>query len=100
MFERFQGVEGPRRSNVTRRDLHEMLMIRLLSILTGGRTCVDMAAFGRVWEPRLDVAAVGGKALRRSCEDATERSPLPLVRAFAAEANDLRIAEGEKAGRV
>ena len=53
LYEIFQGVEDPRRSNATRHDLHEMLMIGLLSMLTGGRTCVDMESFGRAWEPRL-----------------------------------------------
>ena len=33
-----------------------------------------------------DVVAVDGKALRRSFEDATQRSPLHLVQAFAAQA--------------
>ncbi len=53
LCELFQGVEDPRRSNATRHDLHEMLIIGLLSMLTGGRTCVDMESFGRAWEPRL-----------------------------------------------
>ena len=53
LYEILQGVEDPRRSNATRHDLHEMLMIGLLSMLTGGRTCVDMESFGRAWEPRL-----------------------------------------------
>ena len=137
LCELFQRVEDPRRSNATRHDLHEMLMIGLLSMLTGGRTCVDMGAFGRAWEPRLrefmklghgipshdafsaprfregrpvqgavsvgvghGVAAhgtgLGGcagrcggggrQALRRSFEDATQRSALYLVQAFAAQA--------------
>ena len=114
-----------------------MLTIGLLSMLTGGRTRVDMATFGRAWEPRLrefmklghgipshnafsdprfregrpvqgagsvgvghgvaaygaergdalgDGVAVDRKALRRSFEDATERSPLHRVQAFAAQA--------------
>ena len=50
------GVEDPRRSNATRRDLREMLMIGLLSMMTGGRTCVDREAFGRAWEPGLQEA--------------------------------------------
>jgi hypothetical protein len=29
----FEGVSDPRRSNATRHDLHEMLMIALLSVL-------------------------------------------------------------------
>ncbi len=31
----FEGVEDPRRSNATRHDLHEMLMIALLCVLCG-----------------------------------------------------------------
>ena len=41
----FKGVKDPRRSNATRHDFLEMLMIALLSSLCGGRTCVDMADF-------------------------------------------------------
>ena len=52
-FEPFQGVDDTRLSNATRHDLHEMLMIGLLSILTGGRACADMEAFRCAWEPRL-----------------------------------------------
>ena len=43
----FEGVEDPRTSNATRHDLHEMLMIALLCVICGGRTCTDMALFGR-----------------------------------------------------
>jgi hypothetical protein len=39
----FEGVEVPRRSNATRHDLHEMLMIGLLCVLCGGEGCSDMA---------------------------------------------------------
>lgn len=49
----FEGVEDPRRSNATRHDLHEMLMIGLLSTLCGGEGCSDMALFGRMKEPFL-----------------------------------------------
>ena len=39
------------------------------------------------WGDALDdVAAVGSKALRRSFEDATQRSPLHIVQAFGARA--------------
>ena len=41
----FKGVKDPRRSNATRHDFLEMLMIALLSSLCGGQTCVDMADF-------------------------------------------------------
>lgn len=49
----FEGVEEPRRSNATRHDLHEMLMIWLLSTLCGGEGCCDMALFGREKEAFL-----------------------------------------------
>ncbi len=49
----FEGVEDPRRSNATRHDLHEMLMIALLCTLCGGEGCCDMALFGRAKEPFL-----------------------------------------------
>ena len=42
----FEGVEDPRKSNTTRHDLHEMLMIGLLSTMCGGKGCSDMALFG------------------------------------------------------
>jgi predicted transposase YbfD/YdcC len=43
----FEGVSDPRRSNATRHDLHEMLMISLLSVLCVGEGCHDMSLFGR-----------------------------------------------------
>ena len=49
----FQDVDDPRRGNAKRHDLHEALTIALLSMLTGGRTCVDMEDYGCVWEPWL-----------------------------------------------
>ncbi|MCY3877546.1 MAG: transposase family protein, partial [Rhodobacteraceae bacterium] len=49
----FEGVEDPRTSNATRHDLHEMLMIALLCVICGGRTCTDMALFGRSKEEFL-----------------------------------------------
>ena len=126
----FQDVEDPRRDNAKRHDLHDMLVLALLTMLTGGRTCVDMEDFGREreewlrqyltlengipshdtfsrlfrkldpaglqrallrlaqdWADELgDVVAVDGKALRRSFETASERSPTHLPQAFAAEA--------------
>ena len=53
LCEIFEGVADPRRSNATRHDFHEMLMIGLLTMLTGGRTCVDMHEFGVSREPWL-----------------------------------------------
>ena len=49
----FVGVKDPRRSNATRHDLHEMLMIALLSMLCGGECCTDMERFGRAKESFL-----------------------------------------------
>lgn len=49
----FEGVQDPRRSNATRHNLHEMLMIGLLSTLCGGQGCVDMERFGRAKEAFL-----------------------------------------------
>ncbi|MGR3661986.1 MAG: ISAs1 family transposase, partial [Paracoccaceae bacterium] len=134
----FEGVNDPRRSNAKRHDLHEMLMIALLSVLCGGEGCHDMSLFGRSKEAFLrrfmtlnhgipshdafsdlfnaldpksfqpvmqrlladfarnlgggydPVIAIDGKALRRSFDKASGKSPLhlvqDLVQAFAAEA--------------
>ena len=49
----FDGVKDPRRSNATRHDLHEMLVIGLLSAICGGEGCSDMALFGRSKEAFL-----------------------------------------------
>ena len=46
----FHEVEDPRRSNATRHDLQEMLLIALLSVLSSGEGCVDMEHFGRAKE--------------------------------------------------
>lgn len=125
----FNGVEDPRSSNATLHDLHEMLMIALLCMICGGRTCADMELFGRSkeeslrrfmtlghgipshdafstlfrvldpgrlqralvrlaadWVGRLgpDVTTIDCKGLRQSFEDASARSPLHVVSAFAA----------------
>ena len=51
------------------------------------------------WVDRLGgVVAVGGKALRRSFEDASERSPTHLLQAFAAESK-LTLAQVEVGGK-
>ena len=49
----FEGITDPRRSNATCHDLHEMLMIALLSVLSDGETCTDMAQFGQEKEDFL-----------------------------------------------
>jgi predicted transposase YbfD/YdcC len=146
----FEGVSDPRRSNATRHDLHEMLMIALLSVLCGGEGCHDMSLFGRSKErflrrfmalehgiPSHDafsdlfnaldpksfqqvmqrllgdfarnlagdcdpVIAIDGKALRRSFDRASGKSPLHLVQAFAAEARLVlgQIAVDEKSTEI
>jgi len=45
-------VVDPRRDNA-RHDLHELLLIALCTILTGGKDCSDMALFGALKEPFL-----------------------------------------------
>ena len=53
VFHIFEGVEDPRRSNATRHDLHEMLLIGLLSTVCGGEGCTDVALFGQSKEAFL-----------------------------------------------
>src|SRR4051794_25518906 len=48
----FAEVIDPRQNNA-RHDLHELLLIALCTILTGGKDCWDMALFGEVKEPFL-----------------------------------------------
>jgi predicted transposase YbfD/YdcC len=142
----FEGVSDPRRSNATRHDLHEMLMIALLCVLCGGEGCHDMSLFGRSKErflrrfmvlahgiPSHDafsdlfnaldpkgfqpvmarllgdfarnlkgVIAIDGKALRRSFDKASGKSPLHLVQAFAAEARLVlgQVAVDEKSNEI
>jgi len=48
----FAEVVDPRQVNA-RHDLHELLLIALCTILTGGKDCSDMALFGELKEPFL-----------------------------------------------
>ena len=48
----FAEVVDPRQDNA-RHNLHELLMIALCTMLTGGEDCSDMALFGEVKEPFL-----------------------------------------------
>ena len=48
----FAEVTDPRRDNA-RHNLHEILLIALCTMLTGGKDCSDMALFGEVKEPFL-----------------------------------------------
>ena len=44
----FEDLEDPRTGNAKRHALHEILLIALCTVLSGGETCADMALFGRV----------------------------------------------------
>ncbi len=44
----FNGINDPRRSNAVRHDLHEMLIIALLTVISGGETCADMVEYGKI----------------------------------------------------
>ncbi len=46
----FEGITDPRCRNATRHDLHEMLMMALLTVLTGAET---MYRHGSIW-PRKE----------------------------------------------
>lgn len=48
----FAEVTDPRRDNA-RHNLHEILLIALCTMLTGGKDCSDMALFGEIKEPFL-----------------------------------------------
>ncbi len=44
----FNGITDPRRSNAVRHDLHEMLMIALLTVISGGETCTDTVEYAEI----------------------------------------------------
>ena len=46
----FGAITDPRRSKATRHNLHEMLMIAHLSVLSGGENCTNMAEYGKIKE--------------------------------------------------
>ncbi len=48
----FAEVVDPRQDNA-RHDLHELLLIALCTMLTGGKDCSDMALFGELKAPFL-----------------------------------------------
>ena len=50
----FAGVEDPGHSNAIRHDLHEMVIIELLSTICGGEGCSDMALSGHTKRALLD----------------------------------------------
>jgi predicted transposase YbfD/YdcC len=49
----WEGLEDPRRGNAQLHDLHELLMIALCCVLSGGQGAVDMALFAQAKEPFL-----------------------------------------------
>ena len=42
----YKGITDPRCRLAPRHDLHDMLMMALLTVLSGGDTCPDRAPFG------------------------------------------------------
>jgi predicted transposase YbfD/YdcC len=46
--ELFEDLEDPRTGNAKRHALHEIVLIALCTVLSGGETCADMALFGRL----------------------------------------------------
>ena len=49
----WEGVEDPRTGNAALHDFHELLMIALCAVLSGGQGAVDMALFAKAKEPFL-----------------------------------------------
>jgi predicted transposase YbfD/YdcC len=49
----WEELEDPRSGNATLHDFHELLMIALCAVLSGGQGAVDMAEFARAKEPFL-----------------------------------------------
>ncbi len=44
----FNVITDPRRSNAVRHNLHEMPMIALLTVMSGGETCTDTVEFAEI----------------------------------------------------
>src|SRR5208337_3043637 len=49
----WEGLEDPRTGNAALHDFHELLMIALCAVLSGGQGAVDMAVFAKAKEPFL-----------------------------------------------
>jgi predicted transposase YbfD/YdcC len=49
----WEGLEDPRTGNAKLHDLHEVLMIALCTVLSGGQGAMDMALFAKLKEPFL-----------------------------------------------
>src|SRR5271165_3887171 len=108
----FEGLEDPRTGNAGLHDFHEVLVIALCAVLSGGQGATHMAAFAAAKEPflrgflRLEpeqfravfqrfmarfsetvqgVVAIDGKVLRRSFDRASSKSPLHMVSAWGCE---------------
>ncbi len=45
--ELFEGLEDPRRINSRQHSLHDIMVIALCTLLSGGETCTDMALYGQ-----------------------------------------------------
>jgi predicted transposase YbfD/YdcC len=52
-IETFESLDDPRTGNAKRHDLHEVLLIALLTTLSGGETCADMELFAETKLPFL-----------------------------------------------
>ena len=46
MIEELEPLEDPRHGNAGQHSLHDILVIALCTVLSGGETCTDMALFG------------------------------------------------------
>jgi len=55
------GLADPRRGNAALQGFHELLMIALCCVLSGGQGAVDMAAFAEAKGPFLRHTAPGGQ---------------------------------------
>src|SRR5271163_2783443 len=49
----WEGLEDPRTGNAALHDLHDLLMIALCTVLSGGENATDMAEFAKAKEPFL-----------------------------------------------
>ena len=49
----WEGLEDPRTGNAALHDLHDLLMIALCTVLSGGENATDMAEFAKAKEPLL-----------------------------------------------
>jgi predicted transposase YbfD/YdcC len=102
----WEELDDPRSGNAALHDFHELLIIALCSVLSGGQSAVEMALFAKAKEPFVrgflklanglpshdsmsrfsipcqGVIAIDGKVLRRSFDKASGKSPLHMVSAW------------------